>query len=79
MEWVKVEDSLPEYGVKVLVFGESSTANPNMGGAYIVISMRMDIRGTLLEKTHSRYIDKNQFRAMAYVTHWMPLPEPPKP
>ena len=75
--WVRVEDGLPEFGVKVLVFGESKGMNPQMGGAYIVLSQRQDLTGTQLEKAAYRYQDENNFRNMVYVTHWMPLPQPP--
>lgn len=76
-QWISVEYELPDYDKKVLVFGESKGMNPSMGGAYIVIARRQDLRKTALEKFASRHQDENQFSQMNYVTHWMPLPEPP--
>ncbi len=78
-EWISVEDGLPEYGEKVLVFGECKGNNPQMGGAYISIGMRQDLKGTLLEKQAERHQCKYQFRSMTYTTHWMPMPKPPNP
>lgn len=76
-KWISVEDALPDYGVNVLVVGESKGMNPSMGGAYIVISQRQNLKGTALAKDTSRHQCDNQFRLMNYVTHWQPLP--PKP
>lgn len=77
-KWISVEDRLPNYGVKVLVLGELSRMNPSMGGAYVLISQRQDLKGTQLNKDNHRYQCDNQFMSMSYVTHWMPLPTPPQ-
>ncbi len=75
-KWVRVEDGLPEFGEKVLVLGEARGMNPQMGGAYIFICVRKNLKGTSIEKQQDRYVDSNQFVAQ-YVTHWQPLPTPP--
>lgn len=77
MNWISVTDQLPPYGQKVLVWGEHRAMNPQMGGAYASITYRQDFTGTALEKTANRYLDKNQFTAMRYVTHWCEI-NPPK-
>lgn len=78
MEWISVEKYLPDCNKNVLVFGEHSASNPQMGGGYISIAKRLDLKGTQLEKESRRFLDKNDFVQMRYVTHWMPLPEKPK-
>ncbi len=75
--WISVEDDLPEFDKKVLVFGESKGMNPQMGGAYIALAKRQDLTKTSMAKDAERYQDENQFSQMRYVTHWKPLP--PKP
>ena len=75
--WISVKDRLPEYEINVLVWGEARGMNPNMGGAYTFICRRKNLKGTFFEKQADRYVEENQFVAK-YVTHWMPLPEPPK-
>jgi len=77
-EWINPEDDITPYGEKVLVFGEAKGMNPQMGGAYISIGMRQDLKGTMLEKQADRHQDKYQFRNMVYVLQWMPLPKPPQ-
>lgn len=76
VDWISVEDRLPEYEEKVLVIGEQKGMNPQMGGAYTFITQRKNLKGTSAEKQIDRLLDKNHFHAN-YVTHWMPLP--PKP
>jgi hypothetical protein len=76
LEWVSVEDRLPDYDVKVLVRGEQMGMNPQMGGAYNCISQRIKLPKQMVINS-SRYVDENDFKSMQYVTHWMPLPQPP--
>lgn len=76
-KWISVEDSLPEFNVEVFAFGEPRSANPSMGGAYVFKTERKNLMGTVFEKRAEKYIDENCFKAK-YVTHWMPLPPPPK-
>lgn len=78
MGWIKVSDRLPDYNIEVLVFGERKRMNPQMGGAYIQISKRQNLDGNFTLREIERMQDKNEFSLMQYVTHWMPLPEPPQ-
>lgn len=78
-QWISVEDELPEFDKKVLVCGEQSAANPQMGGAYVCFAHRTDISKTSFKRDAHRMQDKNQFMYMRYVTHWMPIPQKPKP
>lgn len=75
-EWIDVKEKLPDYGVKVLCFGHEMGMNPQMGGYYTFISMRIE----LLKERHNRHLnsqlDENGFRR-AYVINWQPLPKPP--
>lgn len=74
--WISVTDKLPEYNERVLVLGEEKGMNPQMGGSYVFISKRQNLKGTPLEKQTDRMLDENQFYAK-YVTHWQPLPKKP--
>ena len=77
MEWIKVEDRLPEDMQEVLVFGNTEVNNEKT--TYLAIFHKnvqcKDING----KVHV----ESQFWEIQYgydmdVTHWMPLPQPPK-
>lgn len=62
MEWIKVEDRLPQKGVVVIIYKPFD-----------------DVLG--LRTIASLEEDNRWFRGMSQiigVTHWMPLPEPPK-
>ena len=58
MEWIDVNDKLPENFSSILVVGES-------------------IRSTALFQDGIFYSDLNLPKSKD-ITHWMPLPEPPK-
>lgn len=63
-EWISVDDRLPENGLKrVLVFLRDSNFTKYIG------ENKIDT---------DRYIDGKWVRWGKHVTHWMPLPEPPK-
>lgn len=55
MEWISVEERLPEPWVEVLVY---------RGADWPVVSCETDTNGNWLHFFN--------------ITHWMPLPEPPK-
>lgn len=63
MEWISVEDRLPddESGYQVLVFAND-----------IVSSWRQ-----FLNHDGKRWVDKGGYDFIPIVTHWMQLPEPP--
>lgn len=63
MQWISVEDRLPEYGEDVLVYyAGDGIEPPHVGKTCRLYNMRF-----LLEGVYGQ------------VTHWMPLPEPPRP
>lgn len=66
MTWIKVTDMLPEKEGYYLVVVEKSVASTNRG--VIEIS---DCYKTV-------YTGKARLSFQPYVTHWMPLPTPPK-
>ena len=63
MEWVSVKDRLPEQGVYVLGFRPDAVFDKN--------------KITKLGKTQFENAEW-LFEGIERVTHWMPLPEPPK-
>ena len=63
-EWISVEDDKPKNSSeRVQVFLRDSNFTAHIG------SPKIDT---------DRYIDGKWVRWRGYVTHWMPLPEPPK-
>ena len=63
MKWISVEDRLPEKGECVLTFEPHCIDNPDKGICCSVVG--------------SGFTDKKS-NGTPWVTHWMPLPEPPK-
>lgn len=74
--WIDVNDNLPAEGKNVLVLGEQSGMNPQMGGAYVSISKRVWLPKIKIQSV-SAHVDENDFAMMQYVTHWQPLPTRP--
>ena len=63
-EWISVEDRLPDNGLeRVLVFLRDDDFTKPIG------ENKIDT---------DRYLDGKWVRWGRFVTHWMPLPEPPK-
>ena len=76
MEWIKVEDRLPDLGVNVLAMEKNHTEI----GVYALCEMADD-NNELCTPWCNCYGDVNgdaEFDDEYVVTHWMPLPEPPK-
>lgn len=67
MEWIKVTDRLPEFDTEVLVFGEGKVEKANLK-SYSTSSSGIDCC----------WVDKHDDVWWIVITHWMPLPEPPK-
>ena len=63
MEWISIKDRLPEVGKRVLVYTEMNVIR--------IDRLRLIKNGKRKAATweSSLYVE---------VTHWMPLPEPPK-
>ena len=73
-KWISVEERLPEHGTDVLVLTAPGTLS--LGKNCVVaeyIHPRMEKSGVFIN-FYAGYDDKN----ILAVTHWMPLPEPPK-
>lgn len=65
-EWVSVEDRLPEEGIKVLVFApDRDIIGSKLLGSYFYDSKEWTV-----------YCFRDTIRTL--VTHWQPLPNPPK-
>ena len=64
MSWISVKDRLPEYGLRVLAAYDDGVVRIGISKGYFpeVVTKRQDARAF----------------GFAEVTHWMPLPEPPK-
>ena len=73
-KWISVEERMPEHGTDVLVLTAPGTLS--LGQNCVVaeyIHPRMEKSGVFIN-FYAGYDDKN----ILAVTHWMPLPEPPK-
>lgn len=74
MNWISVKERMPEKEKLVLLFSQS---NQRLSGSLIFLgSLEEDydeVEGTLVFKESECCNSKDP-----YVTHWMPLPEPPK-
>ena len=73
-KWISVEERMPEHGTDVLVLTAPGTIR--LGQNCVVaeyIHPRMEKSGVFIN-FYAGYDDKN----ILAVTHWMPLPEPPK-
>lgn len=66
MEWIKIADKLPRLGVTVLIAAVTDDWGDRYAEPWVSVG----------------YYHEDGFKDMAggtaYVTHWMPYPEPPK-
>ena len=67
MDWIPVSERLPDIGVMVLAW----FAWPHVDHSYRHVEMAEISTGHWRPKGGNGNFDE-------YVTHWMPLPEPPK-
>ena len=67
MEWISVEDRLPEEGHQVLCFGYDGDLPDQFTGELN--------KGYCPVTGHFEYVEMYNG---SVATHWMPLPEPPK-
>ncbi len=70
MDWIRCSDRLPEECVDVLVYRKHN----NPISAFLII----DVEGEHLEWRVNDWDESEQALSLSFVTHWMPLPEPPK-
>lgn len=63
MEWISVKDRLPEDIINVLIY------NPELEGGVDV---------AFYDINENEWCGLSSYRLIG-ITHWMPLPEPPKP
>lgn len=93
-EWVSVEDRLPESDIPVIVYGKNRfecgrTLRAFYAAKFEVQQWDEDDWTDYDEKSDVFYLpvgwyENNEFDEVHYhidftVTHWIPLPEPPKP
>ena len=72
--WISVEDKLPDEDGEYIVYAQDESSLPNEGIWYenvvVVAYYRFD--------EWTWYEDGNDYDITDIVTHWMPLPEPPR-
>lgn len=72
--WISVEDKLPDEDGEYIVYAQDESSLPNEGIWYenvvVVAYYRFD--------EWTWYEDDNEYDITDIVTHWMPLPEPPR-
>lgn len=68
MNWIKITDHLPDHSTRVLLW--LVTNNPEHSGT--VLGERC-----LHPPYEDQFWDGACYRPMAWISHWMPLPEPP--
>ena len=73
-EWISVQERLPDFEQNVLVYAEVKLENISPESV-MVVTHRHKYR---LTDCWSRAEPSQYFNADYKITHWMPLPEPPK-
>ena len=81
MQWISVKDKLPEHHQTVLCYSSK-------GGQAVTIFVDGAVMRSVLEANNVKssetqapyYFCSQEFKAnvLNSITHWMPLPEPPK-
>ncbi len=66
MEWIKIEDQIPEWNKKIIGYFPGWKGKP-----IIFCELERQDKDGYYFKDESDYLKKD-------LTHWMPLPEPPK-
>ena len=70
MEWISVEDRLPEEAEGVILNTATNNLKPVMFGS-LYISFSGEIRWSIVTNRGWQYAEPG------IVTHWQPLPDPP--
>lgn len=78
MEWISVKEKAPEFDIKVLVYRHWISENKEEKNPIGMIDV-----GYLQDTTSNRYGTQHEWKVgddydIRDVTHWQPLPEPPK-
>lgn len=63
-EWISVKDRLPEQFVSVIVYMPNEKPFPTVHEGYLA--------------DNGKWYSAHCMRGIKEITHWMPLPEPPK-
>ena len=71
MDWIKIEDQVPEDGQLVLTYFEVLNNKIEISTYKNLVGTDREIFG------HNLFYNKSGFLTDD-VTHWMPLPDPPK-
>ena len=74
-DWISVDDRLPESGVDVLCINERGAQMVGNIEKAEFIATGLDVKSDRLDLCYRAY---QNFSQLSDVTHWMPLPEPPK-
>lgn len=76
MTWISVKERLPEVGEPVIVF----CAKPSALGfsEEIFVAMLTELRSLIPGYENTHFWEAASLERGTNVTHWMPLPEPPK-
>lgn len=69
-EWISVEDGLPDSKTQVLVYWRPVDYKDRPFHREIIIAE--------LSRMETKWWANNRYYSTVYITHWMPLPEPPE-
>lgn len=78
MDWIRVEDQLPEKGVVCLLYITYPKGTSFNCRADPLPRNFIQIGGLRWDGKFISYDDQYSEVGLKYVTHWMPLPEKPK-
>ena len=78
-QWISVKDRLPEPGMSVIIYGTPNEDPEHTDGKIAITHMSEWNYLNSQIKTEPYWIMPWQYFSFDYtITHWMPLPEPPK-
>ena len=74
-KWISVEDRLPDELPKNLKSGWSESVRPS---EYVLCMTRDDVFKAFYSYSYSDWTRHDESKSYSSVTHWIPLPQPPK-